>query len=203
MKLKTLILVLCLTLPALLWAGDNYIARKTLVVSLDAGGIEFNTIQSFSATEAQLFSGLYEGLVSYHPFTLDPVPGTASRWETDKEGKIYRFFLRPDALYWNGDRVTADDFRETWMMLLDPRQAAPYSFLLDAVKGAKAFRTGENDDPESVGIWTEDESTLVVELEAPADHFLKILCHHAFSPLHPAVRQIIRDGGEVPGLGNS
>ncbi|MBI9101974.1 MAG: peptide ABC transporter substrate-binding protein [Spirochaetales bacterium] len=204
MKLKKIILCLLplLLSSALLPAGENHIAEKTLIVSLDSSEIEFNTIQSFSATEAQLFSGIHEGLVSYHPFTLDPLPGVAIRWETDESGKIYTFYLREDALYWNGDQVTASDFRETWMMLLDPSQAAPYSFLLDPVKGAKAFRTGENKDPETVGIRVIADHILEIELESPADYFLKILCHHSFSPLHPQIRQIIAEGGEAPGLGN-
>ena len=72
MKRKTLLFILCITLSGTLWSGENHIADKTLLVSLDSGGVDFNTIHSFSATEAQLFSGLYEGLVSYHPFTLGP-----------------------------------------------------------------------------------------------------------------------------------
>ena len=197
-----LVLMTFVILPGVISAGENHIAEKTLIVSLDVPDVEFNTIQSFSATEAQLFSGLYEGLVSYHPFTLDPMPGAADSWEVDDEGRVYRFHIREDALYWNGDRVTAQDFRETWLMLLDPAQEAPYSFLLDAVKGAKTYRTGASDDPDSVGIRAQDDSILEVELEAPADHFLKILCHHSFSPLHPAVREIVKEGGEAPGLGN-
>ena len=81
-------------------------------------------------------------------------------------------------------------------------QEAPYSFLLDGVKGAKEYRTGVSTDPETVGITAEDEATLVVKLITPADHFLKILCHHAFSPLHRSIREAIRKGEEVPGLGN-
>ncbi len=203
MKIKPLISVLSIIFCLFaLQAEENYIAEKTLIVSLDPSEIELNPIQSFSATEAQLFSGLYEGLVSYHPFTLEPMPGAAARWDILEGGKIYRFYLREDALYWNGDPVTASDFKETWLLLLDPAQEAPYSFLLDSVKGARDYRLGLNQDPDSVSIRALAENILEVELESPADHFLKILCHHSFSPLHPGVRDEILGGGKAPGLGN-
>ena len=202
MRIRIPLLTVFLSFSLSLLAPDSLIADKTLVVSLNSSQLELNPVQSFSATEAQLFSGLYEGLVTYHPFTLDPLPGVASRWTVSPDGLTYRFTLREDALYWNGDPVTAEDFRQTWLMLLDPAADAPYSFLLDGVKGARDYRTGKNSDPDSVGIRTDGPRVLEVELASPADHFLKILCHHAFSPLHPEIRESLAKGGKAPGLGN-
>ena len=105
--------------------GTSYVKEKILAVSLSTEDLIYNPLESYSATEAQLYSALYEGLVAYHPFTLDPLPGVAKRWEISEDGRTYRFYLRPEARYWNGDLVTAEDFRETWLMLLEPRRNAP------------------------------------------------------------------------------
>ena len=147
--------------------------------------LQFNPMKSFTSTEAQLYTALYEGLVSYHPLTLEPVPGVAERWESSPDGTTYRFYIRRDARYSNGDPVRASHFRDTWLELLKPENESAYSFLFDVIAGAEDFRTGRNTDPESVGIYVQSPRVLRVELAHPASHFLDILCHHSFSGLHP------------------
>ncbi|MFP3960547.1 MAG: peptide ABC transporter substrate-binding protein [Spirochaetaceae bacterium] len=150
--------------------------------------IQFDPLESFTSTEAQIYTALYEGLVNYHPLTLDPVPGVAERWESSPDGLTYRFYLRQDARYSNGDAVLAEHFRDTWLELLDPRNDSAYSFLFDIIEGAEEYRTGEETDPDTVGIYVESAAVLRVELEHPATHFVDILCHHSFSALHPDMR---------------
>ncbi len=165
-------------------------AEEELTVSLLPTELELNPIRSFTSTEGQIFTALYEGLVSYHPLTLDPIPAVARRWEADPGGRVYRFFLRPDARYWNGDRVTAEHFRDTWMAHIEPDSPSSYGFLFDVIEGARDYRTGRNDDPESVGIEAESENVLLVRLAEPASHFLDILCHHSFVPVHPRMLEV-------------
>lgn len=156
-----------------------------LTVSYTATDYQWDPIHSFTSTEAQLYTAVYEGLVTYHPFSLEPIPGVARFWEVLPDGKTYRFHLRENARYWNGDPVTADHFRDTWLILLDPEEKAEYSSLFDIVKGAYEYRTGKTDSPEDVGIRVISDHIIEIELTEPAEHFLKILCHHSFSPLHP------------------
>lgn len=165
--------------------GDSEAAEEEFVTSYLSTEIQFNPLRSFTSTEAQLYTALYEGLVSYHPLTLDPVPGVAERWEVSPDGLTYRFYLRRDARYSNGDRVTAEHFRRTWLELLRPANESAYSFLFDVIEGAEAYRTGREPDPEEVGIYAEAPGVLRVELAQPASHFLDILCHHSFIGLHP------------------
>lgn len=165
--------------------------------------LSLNPLYSFTTTEAQIFTAIFEGLVSYNPFTLEPEPAVAEGWQVSPDGKTYTFYLRENARYWNGDSVTAEDFRRTWLQLLDPSRESAYSFLFDIIQGAEAYRNGENDDPESVGVRSLDEKVLEVTLTNPASHFLKILCHHSFVPVHQSVRAI-EDWSEfntIPGNG--
>ena len=71
--------------------------------------------------------------------------------------------------------------------MIDPANNAEYSFFYDVIKGARAYRTGASKDPASVGIKAVSDTELRVELEAPAAHFLKLLTHISFLPLHPSL----------------
>lgn len=177
--------LLIMPLPAQEEQEEESTRDLEFVTSYLSTEIQFNPLRSFTSTEAQLYTGLYEGLVSYHPLTLDPVPGVAERWEVSPDGLTYRFYLRRDARYSNGDRVEAGHFRETWLELLRPENESAYSFLFDVIEGAEDFRTGRETDPETVGIHADGPGTLRVELAHPAGHFLDILCHHSFVALHP------------------
>jgi oligopeptide transport system substrate-binding protein len=175
---------------------------KRLVVSLGGNTIDFHPHRTYSSLEAQLFTALYEGLVSYNPFSLEPVPAVARYWDVLEGGTLYRFHLRDSARYWNGDPVRASDFRNAWIALLDPALSAPYSSLLDIVKGAYEYRTGKTNDPDTVGIRVNSEDVLEVELTHPAEHFLKILCHHSFVPIHPSALPKSDWSGDPSILGN-
>ena len=164
------------------------LSAETVTVSFGSTRIALDPHHSYSATEAQLYTALYEGLYTYHPLTLEPVPGVARSFEVSEDGLVYRFHLRPDAYYWNGDRVTAEDFRESWLLHLNPEDRAEYTFLLDIIQGAREYRTGTG-TMEDVGIKVPEEGILEVSLNHPASHFLKILCHHSFSPIHPTFRE--------------
>lgn len=165
--------------------------------------LSLNPLYSFTTTEAQIFTALFEGLVTYNPLSLEPEPAVAERWEVSPDGKTYTFFLRRSARYWNGDQVTAEDFRQSWLQLLDPERESAYSFLFDIIQGAEAYRTGENSNPESVALRSVNESVLEVTLTNPASHFLKILCHHSFVPVHESVRSIEEwsEFSTIPGNG--
>lgn len=147
--------------------------------------INYNPLHSFTATEAQIYTALYEGLVTYHPYTMNPVPAVAEDWEISEDKKTYTFHLRNDARYWSGEAVTAEHFRDAWFKLIDPDEHAEYSFLFDIIKGVEPYRKGELTDKEKVGIRVVSPDVLEVELDHPAGHFLKILCHHSFVPIHP------------------
>ena len=163
------------------------LVRDQLTVTFSQGELELDFRKSYLAYEAQLFTGLYEGLFSYHPVTMEPVPGLAAQWEVSEDKTQWTFTIRENAKYWNGDRVRAEDFRAAWISLLDPAANSPYSSLFDIIQGAREYRTGRLRDPRRIGIKADDERTLVVQLNTPASFFPSMLCHHSFSPIHPSM----------------
>ena len=159
----------------------------TVVFSKDLEAPEMDFRKSYYASEAQIYTALYEGLFSYEPLTLSPVLAAAESWELSEDKKVWSFTIRQNARYWNGDPLCAEDFRASWLSMLDPKTEAPYSSLFDIIEGARDYRLGNNTDPSSVGIIVEGEKTLIVRLNAPASFFPSMLCHHSFSPIHPSM----------------
>jgi peptide/nickel transport system substrate-binding protein/oligopeptide transport system substrate-binding protein len=140
----------------------------------------------YTTMESELSTGIYEGLLSYHPFSLEPIPAVASQWKVSPDQTVYTFTLRENARFSNGDPIRAQDFLDSWLRVLEPGADAEYSFLLDIIKGARDYRLGR--DVEELGIRVISPTQLVVELERPASHFLKILCHMTLAPVHPSYR---------------
>ena len=172
--------------------------RDELTVVFTKNEVELDFRKSYLASEAQLYTAIYEGLFSYHPFTMEPVPALAEKWELSQDKKQWTFTIRQDARYWNGDSVTAEDFRATWLSLLSPQRDAPYSSLFDIIEGAKEYRTGMVKNADEVGIVVSGPKTLVVKLNAPASFFPAMLCHHSFSPAHKSMLEIRDWSGKVP-----
>jgi len=161
--------------------------REELTVAFSSGSIQLDPRKSFLASEAQIFTGLYEGLFSYNPLTLEPIPAAAESWKVSDDKKTWTFTIRSIARYWNGDSLKSQHFRDAWISLIDPAGNNPYSSLFDIIAGAKEYRTGQTRDPDKVGIECPNEKTLVVHLNAPAAFFPSMLCHHSFSPIHPTM----------------
>ena len=172
--------------------------QNTMVVSLAVDDIILDPLRSYRTDELQIATGIYEGLVSYHPESLRPVPGVAYKWDISEDRKTYRFHLRARARFSNGDQVTAADFRESWLRIIDPESEGEYSFLFDVIQGAAAYRNGSNGDPLSVGIRALTDTLLEVKLERPASHFLSMLPHMTFAPVHESYRSAEGWGEAAP-----
>jgi peptide/nickel transport system substrate-binding protein/oligopeptide transport system substrate-binding protein len=155
-----------------------------LTIAFSRQEVELDFRKSYFASEAQIYTGIYEGLFSYHPVTLEPVPALAERWLLSDDKKQWTFTIRRNARFANGDPVRAEDFRAAWLSNLEPAREAPYSSLFDVIEGARDYRNGVTSDPAAVGILAPDDRTLIIKLNSPAAFFPAMLCHHSFTPLH-------------------
>ena len=165
----------------------NALNTDELTVAFSRHDIELDFRKSYFASEAQIFTAVYEGLFSYHPRTLEPVPALAERWELSEDKMQWTFTIRRNARFSNGDAVRAEDFRAAWISLLEPGSDSPYSSMFDVIEGARDYRNGVNRNPNSVGIRAADQRTLVINLSSPASFFPAMLCHHSFSPIHSSM----------------
>ena len=111
------------------------------------------------------------------------IPGAAESWTVSDDGTVYTFKIRADAVWSNGDPVTAEDFVYSFQRLLTPETAAEYASMLYVVKNGEAINKGEM-KPEELGVKAIDEKTLEVTLNAPTPYFLEMLTHQANYPVH-------------------
>ena len=134
------------------------------------------------ASDSQFLNGLFEGLFTISPVSLEPQYAIAKEFKISRDKKRWTIILRDDARFSNGEQITASAVRDSWLrMLANP--SAPYSSLFDIVRGAEAFRNQMGDFSE-VGIYATGETTLSIYLNSPANYLPKILCHTAFSITH-------------------
>ena len=137
----------------------------------------------------QFWLNMFEGLVRLQPDgTL--AKAMAEDWQIEEEGEKYIFTLRESAVWSDGQKVTAHDFVSALKRNLAPGLHCPYAYLLYDIKNAEAYHRSLEQDyfgqkvvADDVGIWAEDERTLVIKLEKREPAFLKKLIHPVFYPL--------------------
>jgi len=132
--------------------------------------------------EYRILMGLFEGLTAYEPGTMAIVPGVAERWEISGDGRQYRFYLRENARWSDGQAVTAHDFEYAWRRVLSPKLGNRYTYLYDDIRNATAFHAGQVSWSE-VGVRAETDRVLTVQLSQPAPYFLGLMTHNTFFPV--------------------
>ena len=102
------------------------------------------------------------------------------------DGKTLTFTLKDGLKYSNGEPIVAGDFVYSIKRTLDPRLAAPYSYVLTEMAGADALiaLAGAKTPPtdaevkalmDKVGVAAPDDKTVVVTLATPATYFTSVL----------------------------
>ncbi|GAA0437215.1 peptide ABC transporter substrate-binding protein [Agaribacter marinus] len=114
-----------------------------------------------------------------------PVEGIATDHEVSDDGLTWTFTLREDAVWENGDPVTAHDFVYSWQRAVNPETGSEYGpYMMNGViKNATAISSG--DKPiEELGVKADGDYTLVVELENPTAYFESLTTFGTFLPLN-------------------
>lgn len=137
----------------------------------------------YESSSLQVATAISEGLFTYDPYSCQPVKALVESYTI--AGKTWRFTLRSDACFENGDKITAETVKKSWMNLLSPEVDFAYASLLDCIQGALEYRTGKSSAAD-VAINVESENTLSVYLNEPTPHLAGILCNPAFAVIHPS-----------------
>lgn len=210
-KIKWLLLVLALMLSVVLVAcGDDAAEKETetetennkteneaepaedapeqVLNILEAAQIP--TMDSSHATDAVAFQFLGESMEGLYRLDQDslPTPGVAAgEPEISEDGLTWTIQLRDDAVWSNGDAVTANDFVFAWRRAIDPTTGSEYGpFMMNGVlKNAKAINDGELEVTE-LGVEATSDTELVITLEKPVPYFYGLLAFGTFLPLNEA-----------------
>jgi oligopeptide transport system substrate-binding protein len=124
---------------------------------------------------------LFEGLVEIDA-KGQPAPLGADKWTVGDDGRTYTFSLRKDLVWTDGSPVMARDYEFAWRRAIDPRTASDYASLLYPIKNAVRIHN-EGLDSQLLGVTARDDHTLVVTLEEPTAHFLRLAALWTFAPL--------------------
>ena len=148
------------------------------------GGLPQTFDPAFAAAppDTDAVRALFEGLTDYDPQTLAPVPAVATRWESSNDGRIWTFYLRDNARWSNGEKVTADDFVRSWERTLKIGPLAPHTELLANIEGAAPAIS----EPHSFGAKAINEHVLQVTLQQPDNGFPALVAHPVFRPVKVA-----------------
>lgn len=122
--------------------------------------------------ERQIVVDLFIGL--YQPDAQGrPVLGLADSAETSADGLSWTFTLR-EAVWSDGEAITADDVVTGLRRALDPATRNPYPTKLFVIRGAQAVSEGRA-AVDTLGAEAPDERTVVLHLEHPAPYLPSVL----------------------------
>ena len=147
---------------------------------------------------ARILRDLFEGLTAESPDGRI-IPGAAVRWNISRDGKTYTFYLRRDALWSNGDPVTAEDFVYGLRRSADPATASKYAQVLLPIENASEVLSGDL-PPSELGVTAMDEFTLQISMRDPTPYFLALLSHSSTFPVHRA--SVLEHGSTFSRPGN-
>jgi oligopeptide transport system substrate-binding protein len=189
-------LTLCLVLSGCLTVQDpsTYYGRVVVPRSQEFrwsdGGLPqtFDPAFAAAAPDTDAVRALFEGLTDYDPKTLSAVPAVATRWESTSDGRTWTFYLRDDARWSNGDRVTAQDFVRSWKRTLEIGPLAPHTELLANIQGAlgnqiASHKVEPQKEPAGFGAEALDDHVLRVKLERSDTSFPALVAHPVFRPV--------------------
>jgi len=168
------------------------------------GGLPQTFDPAFAAAppDTDAVRALFEGLTDYDPQTLAPIPAVATRWESSHDGRVWTFYLRDNARWSNGEKVTAGDFVRSWQRTLKIGPLAPHTELLANIEGATASAPQPEPavQPKSPAESREPAGAAAVAAtqfgaQALNDHVLRVTLQHAdnsFPALvaHPVFRPV-------------
>lgn len=143
-------------------------------------------------TSITLLANVMEGL-----YRLDeknqPQPALAAgQPKVSNDGKTYTIVIRDGAKWSDGTPITAEDFVVAWQRVVDPETASPNVELFSTIKNAKEIISGKQ-PKEKLGVKSNDEQTLIIELEEPTPYFTDLLALTAYFPVQ---QKAIKENGK-------
>ena len=151
----------------------------TVTLALAEEPPQLDSTRTTDQVSGMILGHVMEGLLRYDEHQRLEA-GVAERWDLRETGAT--FWLREDALWSDGQPVTAHDFVFAWQTALDPATASEYAFILYPLKNAAAINTGQT-PRDQLGVRAVSDRVLEVELERPTAHFSKLVAFPTYYPI--------------------
>lgn len=106
---------LALAVPAQGTASTAPMLKAALIGDIDT----LNPFLSVLATGSDILTFQYENLVQFGAENNEIVPGIADSWETSEDGTVWTYTLPGDALWSDGEPLTAEDVAWTYNAIME------------------------------------------------------------------------------------
>ncbi|EGO8594462.1 peptide ABC transporter substrate-binding protein [Enterococcus faecalis] len=175
--------------------SKNTTEKKVEQVATLTAGTPVQSLDPATAvdqTSITLLANVMEGL-----YRLDeknqPQPALAvGQPKVSNDGKTYTIVIRDGAKWSDGTPITAEDFVVAWQRVVDPETTSPNVELFSTIKNAKEIISGKQ-PKEKLGVKSNGEQTLIIELEEPTPYFTDLLALTAYFPVQP---KAIKENGK-------
>jgi oligopeptide transport system substrate-binding protein len=180
--------------------GNDYFGKadtprsQRLVFQLGAEPDTLDPALSQAGSEEFILPSLFEGLLTLHPTTNEPQAALATHYQSDLAKTEFTFYLRghaqpagiqleggplrsSPACWSDGQIITARDFVYSWRRVVDPKTAAPWSYLLYCIRNAEEINASRR-PIEKLAVAALDDFTLRVAMRSPTAWFLQL--HDSF-----------------------
>jgi len=169
-------------------------ASDPITLNFNLGGdpLTLDPALAIDMESVSVIEQLFMGLLDLDDETGEVQPELATTWAVSPDGTVYTFTLRTDAVWSDGNPVTAQDVRYGILRSLDPATAGGYPDALFVIDNAEAYHIGSITDTDQVGVTAVNSTTLRITLAYSASYALSIL---ALWPARPMPQWAIEAHG--------
>lgn len=146
--------------------------RRVLTLAIGTAPSRLDPALVVDAAGGELCSQLFQGLVRFST-QGDVIANAAKSWDISPDGRRYTFHLDTRMRFSDGRPVRAGDVQTSFLRVLSPQSRSPRSWVLEPLRGAKRYVSGDASGVD--GIVVTNDSTITLELEAAFAPFLSML----------------------------
>ncbi|MEN2767180.1 peptide ABC transporter substrate-binding protein [Ornithinibacillus xuwenensis] len=168
---------------------ETLAAEQVLNINIKSEPPSLHPGLASDTTSGAVLDQVFEGLMRINQEGEIEPAMAADQPDISEDLLTYTFTIRDDAVWSNGDPVTAQDFEYAWKWVLDPANAdTDYAYQLYVIKGAQAAKE-DGASLDEVGVKALDEKTLEVTLAQPTPYFLDLTAFYTYYPVNKNVAE--------------
>lgn len=154
-------------------AGADCPADNEIEIGTNGDARNINPILAVDLDGGWRTDLMFDPLVLVDPESLEPIPWLAESWEISEDNRTYTFTLREDAVFHDGEPVTATDVEFTVLAMLSEGYQGPFQADWERLEGAADVIGGTADSLDGLNVV--DDYTIEFTLSEPYAGFLTVM----------------------------
>ncbi|WP_125152869.1 ABC transporter substrate-binding protein [Clostridium rectalis] len=161
--------------------SNNKIKRESnsIIYGTIKNTTTLNMFDDSQQKDEELQQALFDGLVKKDS-RGNIIPSLAEKFENNKDHTVYKFKIRNNAKWSNGEEITAEDFKVFFSQIMAKDFINSFDYELFCIFGLENYRKGLKDFS-NVAIKDLDKHTLEIRLNYPCSYFLDIISNPRYS----------------------